>query len=513
ILDGMLPLTQLQKLVGDTGATFANSFVASPLCCPSRSSILSGQYVHNHGAINNSVSGGCSSPGWQAGPEKESFITHFQKSGYSTFFAGKYLNSYGKPEAGGVQHIPPGWDSWLGLVGNSRYYNYSLSVNGTKEKHGDDYSQDYFTNVIRKRAYEFFNTAPRNKPFFMMLSTPASHEPNNFEPKYAPKFSNMTAPRTPNFNIPNGADKPWLLRQGVQHLSQDVIDIVDDVFRARLRTLLTVDDMIKDIFDILKEENIIDNTYVIFTSDNGYHMGQFSMPVDKRLPYETDIRVPLLISGPGISAGSIIKYATTNIDLAPTFLDLADLQIPNSMDGISLKPLLLGEEKEIRAEENVPLYEVLNKNLPFEQEKKEDKVDYNKKNVEEYRKSIWNDRAFLVEHFGLGAGKGENPGCENVPAGLVGCKPSLDCKCKDSFNSTYACIRQISISTDNVFCNWYVGEEFQEYYDLQKDPFQLNNTVKTLSTEAHHGLLHHLETLQNCAGDSCKLPEYDVNYI
>ncbi|KXJ04436.1 N-acetylglucosamine-6-sulfatase, partial [Exaiptasia diaphana] len=105
-------------------------FVASPLCCPSRSSILTGKYVHNHRAINNSVNGNCSSSSWQQGPEKMSVGTYLKQLNYTTFFAGKYLNQYGKKEAGGPQHVPPGWDNWYGLVGNSRYYNYTLSVNG-----------------------------------------------------------------------------------------------------------------------------------------------------------------------------------------------------------------------------------------------------------------------------------------------------------------------------------------------------------------------------------------------
>ena len=127
---------------------FCWQFVTSPLCCPSRSSILSGQYIHNHHARNNSISGGCSSPGWQQGPEKHSVSTYVKKLGYRTFFGGKYLNQYGMPQVGGPEHVPPGWDEWVGLVGNSRYYNYTLSVNGNPEKHGDTYASDYLTDIL-----------------------------------------------------------------------------------------------------------------------------------------------------------------------------------------------------------------------------------------------------------------------------------------------------------------------------------------------------------------------------
>lgn len=122
--------------------------MTSPLCCPSRSSILTGQYVHNHHAKNNSLSGGCSSSSWQQGPEKRSISTYMKSMGYKTFFGGKYLNRYGNPQVGGPQHVPPGWDEWYGLVGNSRYYNYTLSVNGQPEKHGDSYGPDYLTDLL-----------------------------------------------------------------------------------------------------------------------------------------------------------------------------------------------------------------------------------------------------------------------------------------------------------------------------------------------------------------------------
>ena len=134
--------------------------MTSPLCCPSRSSILTGQYVHNHHAKNNSLSGGCSSLSWQQGPEKRSISTYMKSMGYKTFFGGKYLNRYGNPHVGGPQHVPPGWDEWYGLVGNSRYYNYTLSVNGQPEKHGDSYGPDYLTDLLVSTWTSLYTLSP-----------------------------------------------------------------------------------------------------------------------------------------------------------------------------------------------------------------------------------------------------------------------------------------------------------------------------------------------------------------
>lgn len=118
------------------------------MCCPSRASILTGQYVHNHHVIDSSISGGCSSLGWQAEPEKHSVSTYLKDLGYTTYYSGKYLNRYGDSPVGGAAHVPPGWDEWLGLLGNSVYYDYTLSANGKPEKHGDTYSTDYLTDVL-----------------------------------------------------------------------------------------------------------------------------------------------------------------------------------------------------------------------------------------------------------------------------------------------------------------------------------------------------------------------------
>ena len=117
------PLEKTRRLLGDAGATFSNAFASTPICCPSRSTILTGRYQHNTKVLNNTIDGNCSSPAWQQNMEPSNIGAKLQPLGYKTFYAGKYLNMYGLKKAGGVEHVPKGWDSWNALVGNSRLVN------------------------------------------------------------------------------------------------------------------------------------------------------------------------------------------------------------------------------------------------------------------------------------------------------------------------------------------------------------------------------------------------------
>ncbi|XP_032223027.1 N-acetylglucosamine-6-sulfatase [Nematostella vectensis] len=459
VLGSMAPLVKTRKLIQEQGVSFDNMFVASPLCCPSRASILTGMYVHNHKTLNNSVNGNCASKNWQQGPEKQTFNTYLKELGYKTYYAGKYLNKYGMSATGGTQYVPPGWDSWLGLVGNSKYYNYTVSVNGKAEKHGGDYKEDYFTDVITRSAVSFLEEQSSSKqPFFIMLATPACHGPFTPAPQYNNSFNKTTAPRTQSYNKPGGKSKHWLLRSTPSPMSASSVAYSDDVFRNRWRTLLSVDDLVEQVVVTLDKHKHLSNTYIIFTSDNGYHHGQFSLPIDKRQLYEFDIRVPLLVRGPGIPSNKSLTNPVVSIDLAPTVIELAGGKAPSSMDGRSLLPLL------------------------------------NAKGAVEWRSD------FLVEH--LGEGHGSIDGCPALDPGMADCTPN--CVCEDSWNNTYSCVRTLTTSRDFMFCEFRDSEAFVEFYDLNKDPAQLNNMVETADHKELLAQQKRLETLTFCSGDSCR---------
>ena len=161
MLGGMKPLKKLHKLLTEQGTTFENAFVHTPICCPSRSTYLSGNYIHNHGAVNNSVDGNCAGAEWAKDHEKKTFAVYAESAGYQTSYAGKYLNQYALPPSpdcptrgapGCCARAPPGWTHFFGLVGNSQYYNYSVCADKAEVFHGDVYADDYFPDLVANRT-------------------------------------------------------------------------------------------------------------------------------------------------------------------------------------------------------------------------------------------------------------------------------------------------------------------------------------------------------------------------
>ncbi|XP_041815856.1 glucosamine (N-acetyl)-6-sulfatase (Sanfilippo disease IIID), b [Chelmon rostratus] len=459
-LGGMTPMKKTKALIGDAGATFVNAFTVTPLCCPSRSSILTGRYPHNHEVRNNSLSGNCSSALWQTGPESEAFPVFLSKQKYQTFFAGKYLNQYGKKDGGDVGHVPPGWNQWHALVGNSQYYNYTLSVNGKEEKHGDLYEEDYLTDLITNRSLSFLENRIPQQPFFLMLSPPAPHSPWTAAPQYQKEFGDVKAPRDGSFDKP-GKDKHWLLRQPVNPMSSSSLAFLDNAYRKRWQTLLSVDDMVELLVKKLDSIKELDNTYIFYTSDNGYHTGQFSLPIDKRQLYEFDIRIPLMVRGPGIKPNQTLQAPVLNIDLAPTFLDISGVNLSTvNVDGQSFLSQMAPSLRNGTAR-------------PF----------------------------FLVEYTGEGLPT-TDPACPKLGPGLSQCFP--DCVCEDAYNNTYACVRTLDSENNLQYCEFADSESFVEVYNLKLDPHQLENIIKKVDPLVLQAMNQRLIKLQSCEGNSCR---------
>ncbi|XP_046865069.1 extracellular sulfatase Sulf-1-like isoform X3 [Xenia sp. Carnegie-2017] len=332
-LGSMQVMTKTSTIFAKHGVKFTNAFVTSPICCPSRSSILTGMYAHNHGCLSNTVN--CASIAWRRGPEKRNFGHYLKESGYKTGYFGKYLNNYNG------NWVPKGWDKWTVLLKNSRFYNYTLRKNTGSERHGYDYAKDYFTDVVTNHSINFFlrskNRHP-NRPVMMVLGMAAPHGPEDPAPQHKDLFDNVTAPRHPNFNV-HSVDKHWIIRH-TKPMDKQKIAFSDHLHRRRLLTLLSADDAIARLYASLKKNGIMENTYIFLSSDHGYHLGQFGMAKGKSQPYETDIRIPFYVLGPGVPKGREIKEIVLNIDLAPTFLDIANARIPGAMDGKSVLKLI-----------------------------------------------------------------------------------------------------------------------------------------------------------------------------
>jgi N-acetylglucosamine-6-sulfatase len=310
--------------------SFPNAFINTPTCCPSRATLLSGQYSSHHRVSDNSRGA--------ALDDRSTVATWLDAAGYRTGLIGKYLNGY--PYASQpANYVPPGWDTWAAFSSAEKYYRYTLNVNGTLVSYRAA-AQDYSTDVLTDRALSFIRD-PSPQPFFLYLAYKAPHAPYTPAPRHATAFSNTVVPPPPNFNEADVSDKPaWVRSKAL--LNQDRINAFDNDRRNAWRTLLAVDESIKQLLDALSANGKLSNTVVVFMTDNGRLFGEHRLR-DKTMVYEEAVRTPFLIRYPG-AANRTDQHLVANVDLAATFADLADAAPTRPQDGASLVPLLEGQQ-------------------------------------------------------------------------------------------------------------------------------------------------------------------------
>ena len=343
--DDLEHMPRTRNLIADQGMTFSNAFVTQANCCPSRATILRGQYPHNHGVLNNSPPKGGFPRFKELGRENSTIATWLNDDGYRTVLLGKYLNGYPTDDP---TYIPPGWDEWYASV-DSGYYDYKLNENGTVVSYGSA-GQDYLTDVLGVKAQDYVRrTVSDPAPFFMYLAPAAPHHPYTPAPRHEGATpEDVRVPRhAGQFNEKDMGDKPSWARELPRLNSREVAGL-DANYRKRLNSLLAVDEMVAGLVEELDAAGELDNTYIVFTSDNGYHMGEHRLAEAKKVPYKESIRVPLVIWGPGIPAGRTTGQFALNNDLAPTFADLGAASTPGFVDGRSLKPLFAADAPDWR---------------------------------------------------------------------------------------------------------------------------------------------------------------------
>ena len=271
------------------GTTLSRYYVVDSLCCPSRSAIFTGQYPHDDGVFTNAGNDGGYFAFNKHGDQQKSFALALHKAGYRTALMGKYLNQYqpAYPE-------PPGWDEWDAAGNAYGEFDYNLNQNGQQQHYGKA-PQDYLTDVLAAKARSFIDSsAASGRPFMLEVATFAPHAPYTPAPRYAHAAQQLAAPKTPAYNRLPANPPPWL--KGHPPLSATDQANITSTFRKRVEDDLSVDDMIGELRDELWAKGLDRNTYFVFSSDNGFHLGEHRLSSGKQTAFETDIRVPLIVA-------------------------------------------------------------------------------------------------------------------------------------------------------------------------------------------------------------------------
>lgn len=453
-LESMRVMPKVRKLIARKGTTFTNYYATNPVCCPSRTTGLTGQYSHNTGVFRNAPPNG----GYAVFNDDETLPVWLQRFGYATAHIGKYVNGYGATDP---EEIPPGWTEWYGSVdpGTYRMYGYTLNENGNLVTYGDYDTPDpanYQTDVYADKAVDFIRRrAPQGQPFYLSIAPLAPHvevfrrddgnddaeTPQYPNPRPAPRdinrFQHENLPKGPSFNEADVADKPIAIRERPL-MSGAASGQARNRYRSRLGSLLAVDDMVKRIVNTLRQTGDLNDTVIVFMSDNGFLLGEHRIQTGKQYPYEESINVPFEIRGPGIPKNEVRKQPAANIDLAPTILDLAGVESRASVDGRSMVPLI--------------------KNRQF-----------------------YPGRAIGLENW---------------------CQTDEE-SCYDPYSPTTP--RYLGVRTDRYAYMQYPNGE-QELYDLEKDPYELTSLHNRPGYAPERAALSRLlDQIEQCRGKGCRV--------
>ncbi len=452
-------MPEISSLLVEEGLSFEEAFVSHPVCCPSRATILTGLYDHNHEVLSNIFPSGGFQKFVDEGHEENSIAVALQEQGYQTGFFGKYLNEYPGEDP---THVPPGWDEWYGKLGEQKLYDYRINENGEEVSYGSE-TEDFATDVLSGQVTEFVSrAAPEDQPFFAYVAPTPPHRPATPAERHEGAFAEEEVPRPPSYDEEDVSDKPSPV-SGAERISKEETSNVDDYYRQRLESMLAVDEMVGSLVEELEAAGELDNTYIFFTSDNGWQQGEHRIRSGKNRAYEESARVPLFVRGPGVDTGAKTDKLTLNTDFAPTFADLAGAEgFP--ADGRSLVPLLGYEGPSSPWRSSVLL-----EKLPQEDTSEEEKGKGKGK--------------------GKAKGKQDKTGSAGVPkAGAGG---------------------QLAFQAVRTGTHKYVEYENGEIelYDLEADPYEMESIHESADPGLLEDLKARLEALRDCSGEGCQEAE------
>ena len=448
------------------GETFDHYFVADSLCCPSRATIFTGEFPHDTHVTGNTGPHGGYVMFQRQQLGRRTFAVALQRRGYATSMMGKYLNGYGDPmRAAWKRRVPPGWDDWH--VANSsgyREFRYLLDDNGRTDSYGGPTGgctpggvkadiasagspgDDYGVDVLARDATAFIGRAAR-RPFALEVATFAPHRPYTPSPRNACDFPGLRAPRDASFDAENVDPPAWLGPR--PPLTAAELGTIDRSYRLRAQSVESVDALVARVEARLRALGELKRTYIVFSSDNGYHMGQHRLTWGKMTAFDSDIRVPLIVAGPGVPHGRVVHQVAQNTDLYPTFVALAGGVPHPGVDGHSLVKLLHSPAAPRR----------------------------------------WRTLA-LVEH----RGHARSPLDPDFEDGKLGGDPTTYTALRISARH----LRGFAGPVEAVYVEYTDGE--REFYDIRRDPSERRNLAFHLTGRQRHELHRLLRRLAHCHG-------------
>ncbi|KAF2772745.1 Arylsulphatase [Teratosphaeria nubilosa] len=447
VLNSTAYMPRLQKHLAEQGTQFVNHFTTTAICCPSRVSLWTGKHPHNTNVTDVAPPFGGYPKFISEGHNDAYLPVWLQEAGYATFYTGKMFNAhdvynYNSPYLAG-------WTDNNFLLDPGTYAYLNPIYQKGHEPPVQHYDQ-HTTELIQTHATELLEEAlAADRPFFLGIAPVAPHANIDVNPapgtpmtepvplpRHQHLFDDVRVPRSANFNPHEASGVSYIAQLPL--LSDTTVKYLDHFYRQRLRALQGVDELVEQVVQQLEKAGVLDDTYIIYSSDNGYHVGQHRLPPGKETGFEEDIRVPLYIRGPGISKGRVKESVTTHIDLVPTIFDMAGIELREEFDGAPI-PYAGEETVSVVRKEHVG-----------------------------------------VEYWGMALAEGEVGGFDGHGQYVL-------------LNNTYKAIRVKALGYDLYYSVWCNGEH--ELYDLEVDPGQLNN-LYTQSSKYLAPHLRHIFALQ-----------------